>query len=123
MTAEPRRPSPGGEGDSWEALAQDLFGIEFSDVPSGEEILLPDEPALPTKSETAAAEASDPAADEGISAAKETPADLEWDDDDVEVAAESEAVIETDAEVEALGEGEPAAKSPPADDRYWDALN
>src|ERR1700689_2945198 len=51
MNADPLRAGSGGEEDSWETLAEDLFGIDLGAKPSAdapissEDLLLDDEPA------------------------------------------------------------------------------
>ena len=68
MNADPLRAGSGGDEDSWETLAEDLFGIDLGASPAADaqissEDLLLDEPApTPTgEAKTAAQPPSEPA--------------------------------------------------------------
>src|SRR3954466_15912622 len=46
MNADPLRAGSGGEEDSWETLAEDLFGINLNSGPAGDSLIAPDDLAL-----------------------------------------------------------------------------
>src|SRR4051812_457048 len=105
MTGEPQRKSPAGDGDSWESLAKDLFGIDFDPVPSGEEIPLPDDP---NEAESASARDDEVPLDIVAETFEETTleevADVEFEDDDSDDEADDVLATDESADEETADE-------------------
>ncbi len=109
MSTEEKRPNQGGEEDSWEMLAEDLFGIDFGKVAAQNEP--PDSGEhSPDESDDSSRVRDDEAAETGTEEAA-IPVDSQ----------EASAAVEEDAAPESGGKSPQPEKRD--DDSYWNALS
>jgi len=115
MSGETSSPQPPGGGDSWESLAEDLFGIDFQAAPEIDEIA----PIVEPTGETAETSDAAPAPDEAASEPEPAPAGIEnVQDDEVDNVGSDEEADESSDQAAAT-----AAEAKKDDDDFWDPLN
>lgn len=124
MNRDPIVPNSGGEDDSWESLAEGLFGIDFGETEEAAEIIDPDEPAAVESQEAITPDDAEVSAEVAeVGSTSDDAAELVTESEVAESSSQSADPFDADAQEIEESDVDESDATEAEDDNFWDPLN